>query len=207
MIGGLFKINLTCYTIGHSKHKLEQFAELLKHHDINFVIDVRSIPYSRYAPQFNITSIRNSLAAFGLEYEYMGDVIGGKFSDSIFLNEDGSLDFYKVVKNGSFQNAIDIIIDKIKSGLNMVLMCAEKEPLYCHRFLIISRELNNKKIRLIHLLADGSSIGNDELVNNIIQNNKNFDFMQMELFTNNKKTYDDMVYESLMIKKMKMNHH
>lgn len=200
---GLNIIKFTCYTIGHSKHTIEQFINLVNPHRIDLVIDIRSIPYSRYAPQFNVTSIKNSLGTFGLKYKYMGDVIGGKFSGSEFLDENSCLDFYKVVKNESFQKGIDIVIDKIKSGLNIVLMCAEKDPLYCHRFLLVSRELNNRGVSIIHLMADGSEINNDEFVNEIVYNKTKSGFIQMNFFSKNDETLENKVYKLLMMKKMK----
>jgi uncharacterized protein (DUF488 family) len=76
---------MLCYTIGHSKHAVEKFAALLKPYSINLVTDVRSTPYSRYAPQFNRDAAQRNLSPFGIEYKYMGDLLGGKnFDASLF---------------------------------------------------------------------------------------------------------------------------
>ena len=175
----------------------------MKPHCVNLVIDVRSIPYSRYAPQFNRASIQQSLNQYGLAYEYFGDVIGGKFTEPIFFNENGVIDFHKVIKSELFQRGLDTVIEKIHDDTKLVLMCAEKDPLYCHRFLLISRELNNRGVHPIHLLADGSVINHDELLNNITYGKKQSDFVQIGLLPDNQRADTDMVYESLMREKMK----
>ena len=41
------------YTIGHSTHPIDEFIELLKIYGIKMVVDIRTIPRSRYNPQFN----------------------------------------------------------------------------------------------------------------------------------------------------------
>ncbi|MCL2109700.1 MAG: DUF488 domain-containing protein [Oscillospiraceae bacterium] len=132
--------SLLCYTIGHSKHSPEHFAELIKAHGVNLVIDVRAVPYSRHAPQFNFTAVQKSLCSFGLDYKFLGEFLGGKMD----------------ITSDDFKIGLDNIIADLNNGAVPVLMCAEKDPLKCHRFLKIAPELNKREVRVVHLLADGS---------------------------------------------------
>lgn len=194
---------MTCYTIGHSKHTTEEFVSLIKPYGINMVIDVRSIPFSRYAPQFNRTFIQRNFDCFAINYEYMGDVLGGKFIYTDFFNESGCVGFHKVTSNELFQKGNDSVIAKIKNGMNLVLMCTEKDPLYCHRFLLISRELSSRGVKVIHLLADGNAIDNEQLINNAVISKSNSMFLQLDFFSDADKTHQNMVYESLLMVKVK----
>lgn len=172
---------MNLYTIGHSKHTLAGFAALLKPFQVNMVVDVRSIAY-----------------------EYMGNVLGGKFTTPDFVDESGCVDFTKVEKSECFQKGLDAVIAKINSGYTIVLMCAEKDPLYCHRFLLISCALRTRGIIPRHLLSDGSEISDDELIDSIVHNQNQSDPMQMALFPSDSKVCQDSVYQSLFMKKTRM---
>lgn len=167
------------------------------------IIDVRSIPFSRHAPQFNRTFIQRNFNCFAINYEYMGDVIGGKFIYTDSFNESGCVGFHKVTSNKLFQKGIDSVIAKIQNRINLVLMCAEKDPLYCHRFLLISRELSSRGVKIVHLLADGSAIDNEQLINSAAITKINPMFLQMDFSSDADKPYQDMVYESLLMVKVK----
>ena len=190
------------YTIGHSNHTLEHFVTLVKAHEINLIADVRSVPFSRFAPQFNQKAIKASLGLYDIVYEYMGDSLGGKFIDPALLTDDGLPDFEKLIKNNSFCKGLNDIITKIENGSKLALMYAEKEPQNCHRFMLISRALSKRGVQAVHILADGSVVDNDELLVSLASGTKKNNEMQLDLF--GIETFDaDEVYESLMNKSMK----
>ncbi len=142
------------YTIGHSNHSLEHFIELLRKHDIQVVADVRSAPYSRYCPHFNKKRICASLTAVGIEYIFLGDALGARPKDANCY-ENGQVSFVKLAKRAEFQIGIKQLI-VAATDKSLVLMCAEKRPLQCHRTILVGRELKKHNVRLRHILDDGS---------------------------------------------------
>jgi len=146
---------LVCFSIGHSRHSIEAFAALVKPQGIDMIIDVRSKPNSRFAAQFNRKVIRDNLAGHELDYEFLGDLLGGMITDKELLNEDGSVDNEKITASAGFQQGLDKVIASIREGRRVAIMCAEKDPHACHRYSLISPALEARGVRMIHLLADG----------------------------------------------------
>ncbi|MBN1970365.1 MAG: DUF488 domain-containing protein, partial [Candidatus Delongbacteria bacterium] len=145
------------FTIGHSNHTLEIFFDLLGSQEIGVVIDVRSAPYSRYCPQYNKDALEKSLKSRGMEYIFLGRELGGRRNDENCYVE-GKLKFEIIAKLPIFQEGLKRVFQEIENH-KAALMCAEAEPLNCHRTILVCREL--KKIRsdlqITHILADGST--------------------------------------------------
>ncbi len=142
------------YTIGHSNHKIEDFISLLKRYGVACVADVRSAPYSRYCPQFNKDTLAAALRAAGIEYMFLGKELGGRPSDSSCY-EEGCVNFQRVAEREEFKQGIERLLADIPKQ-NIALMCAEKDPLECHRTILVSRHLKEHNIQIKHILADGS---------------------------------------------------
>lgn len=140
-------------TIGHSTHTLEAFLALLKRHEVSELGDVRSTPYSRFNPHFNRESLARSLAASGLEYAYFGEELGGR-SDDPSCFENGRIRYERLRETQSFQQGLTHLIHDAAGGC-VVLMCAEKEPLECHRTLLLAPALQARGVAVEHILADG----------------------------------------------------
>ncbi len=140
-------------TIGHSTHALEAFIALLKRHEVSELGDVRSTPYSRYNPHFNRESLAHSLAASGLEYAYFGEELGGR-SDDPSCFENGRIRYERLRETQSFQEGLRRLIHDAAGGC-VALMCAEKEPLECHRTLLLAPALQARGIAVEHISADG----------------------------------------------------
>ena len=144
------------YTIGHSQHSIQHFIGLLKRHSINHVVDVRSVPYSRYAPQHNKESIEKFLNQSDIKYIFMGEALGARQSDRVLYGKEGYLDFSLVAKSEKFTLAINKLILGMDKGHKIALMCAEKEPTDCHRTILISNEFYNRGIIVKHIYEDGT---------------------------------------------------
>ena len=140
-------------TIGHSTHALEAFVNLLQRYDVVKLGDVRSTPYSRYNPQFNREPLANSLAAVGLEYVFLGAELGGR-SDDPSCFENGRIRYDRLSATRGFQEGLERVIREA-TGSRIALMCAEKEPLECHRALLVAPALEAKGVVVQHILADG----------------------------------------------------
>jgi len=169
------------YSIGHSNHSVEQFISLLKSKGINCLVDVRSTPYSQRLSQFNRESITRDLAKAAILYQYMGDNLGGRYTNPALLTGDGQVDYGKVMQENSFQKGIDELIQLASSGKKIAFMCAEKDPFDCHRFALVSRGLVLKGQHVCHILADGKVVEQADIEKRLLQKYKsNYD--QMDLF-------------------------
>ncbi len=148
------------FTIGHSVHAVDGFLELLKRHSINALCDVRSSPYSRYSPQFNRESLREEVLNHGGAYIYLGDELGPRSSDPSCY-ENGKVQYQRLAEKESFQQGLN----RLRKGMEnyrIALMCAEKDPLTCHRMILICRQLRGNDIQIRHILEDGSLEDNHE---------------------------------------------
>jgi len=157
-----------CFTIGHGNYPIDRFITFLQNTDINFIIDVRSSPYSRFNPQFNRENLEKSLVMHDIDYRYMGDKIGGRQSDPNLLFMDGTVNYRKVQETEKFQEGINEVLSIISSGKKIALMCAEKEPERCHRFAMISPVLQSRGISVIHIRPDMKLQSNEDLERDLI---------------------------------------
>lgn len=173
---------MICYTIGHSNVSSDEFIRLLKSFAIRRVVDVRSAPYSRYAAQFNREAIASALQAAGIDYEYRGDRLGGKQSDPALMFPDGKVNFSLVRMQQKFVKAAAELIDSCRSREATCLMCAEKEPFDCHRFVLIGRHLSEEGVRVEHIRSDGSVVEQRQLENELLKRyeQKNYQYSLFE---------------------------
>jgi uncharacterized protein (DUF488 family) len=141
------------HTIGHSNHPIERFLGLLMAHKITALADVRSSPYSRRNPQFNRESLRKSLALHEIRYVFLGEELGARSRDPSCY-EDGRVSYARLAASNFFQEGLE----RLKTGMiehNIAMMCAEKDPLECHRTILVSRHLAAHNIEVAHILASG----------------------------------------------------
>ncbi len=141
------------YTIGHSNHSTERFIGLLAEHGITAVADVRSHPHSRFHPQFNRDHLRADLKAAGLAYVFLGRELGARSEDeTCYL--DGRVQYDLLARTPLFQEGISRLVNG--AGIHRIaLMCAEKDPLTCHRAILVCRYLATHAVGATHILEDG----------------------------------------------------
>lgn len=144
----------TLFTVGHSTHPLEQFIALLKKHDVEAICDVRSVPYSQHNPQFNREPLKEQLRASGVAYVFLGKELGARSENpDCYIN--GKVQYNYLVDEPLFQHGIRRLRKGIET-LRVALMCAERDPLTCHRTILICRELRGDNLSIEHILADGT---------------------------------------------------
>jgi uncharacterized protein (DUF488 family) len=152
------------YTVGHSNHSSEKFIVLLREHDINVVVDVRSAPYSRYVSHFNKGEIEAALVGAGFKYIFMGDQVGGMPSGPEYAGLKGEPLYEKIAAADSFRKGLARLRKGVEDGWRIVLMCAEEDPCNCHRHHLIARHLKKQcEIEVRHLRADGSVITDEKI--------------------------------------------
>jgi len=143
----------TVFTIGHSTHAQERFIALLGEHGVTALCDVRSKPYSRVNPQFNRETLEKDLLAYGIAYRFLGQELGAR-SDNPDCYKNGKVQYDRLAETEMFQYGLKRVISGMKEH-RIALMCAEKEPLDCHRTILVARHLAVRGIEIQHIHADG----------------------------------------------------
>jgi uncharacterized protein (DUF488 family) len=142
------------FSIGHSNHPIDRFIGLLKSAAITTIADVRSRPFSRRFRWFSQNRLAETPAGEGIAYMSFGDSLGGRPDDASLFRE-GIVDFEALAATPVFKAGLARAVAASR-GQRFCLMCAEKEPLDCHRCLLVARALAADGIRVGHILADTS---------------------------------------------------
>ena len=140
-------------TIGHSTHSIEKFLGLIEAHGVKSIADVRSAPYSRRQPQFSRDPLRQALEERGIGYAFCGLELGARTEDPLCYDEYGRVRYRRLAGTPLFRSGIDFIIQESREH-RIALLCAEKEPLQCHRTLLVARELVARGVAVSHIHAD-----------------------------------------------------
>lgn len=143
------------WTVGHSRHEIVTFLDHLKNNEINVVVDVRTIPISRMAPQFNEGSIKKVLMAAGIAYISMGKELGGRPEEDFMYDSEGRVLYNRLAQSDLFKHGVDRVV-KGTDQFNLAIMCSEGKPDGCHRHLLIGRVLHEMGIEVLNILVDGS---------------------------------------------------
>ncbi len=145
------------FTIGHSNHEIGRFVDLLEMNGITAVSDVRSSPYSLYNPQFNRELLQTALRRRRIAYVFLGNELGPR-SDDPACYVDGKVQYSSLAATGNFRSGIERLSAGMKT-YRIAIMCAEKDPINCHRMILICRALRKEPIEIEHILGDGSLEG------------------------------------------------
>lgn len=146
----------TVYTIGHSTHSLEAFTALLRGAGVEAVADVRSTPFSRRLPHFNQGSLRRALSGSGIAYVPLGLELGGRGGPHSVRDAQGRISYRSIAGSPEFAEGLR----RVESGsarMRVALLCTERDPLQCHRGILISRVLAARGSQVVHILADGAT--------------------------------------------------
>jgi uncharacterized protein (DUF488 family) len=143
------------YTIGHSNHPIDRFIALVQRHGVEAIADVRSTPYSRFNPQFSKERLQAALAAAGIRYVSLGEELGARTKDPTCYDEEGRVSYSRLAATDLFRRGLDRLLTGMQSH-RIAIMCAEREPLECHRTILVSRELEKAGVPISHILPDGT---------------------------------------------------
>lgn len=150
------------YTVGHSNHPIAHFLNLLQGQGVNLLADVRSTPYSRFNPQFRRDALAESLAGQGIEYLFLGEELGARSKDRSCYDE-GRVSYRKLAGTDLFRQGIDRLLVAAKTH-TVAIMCAEKDPLDCHRTILVARELVKRGESVAHILASGKVESHEQVM-------------------------------------------
>lgn len=143
----------TVFTVGHSTHSMSQFSSLLQKHEITAVADVRSAPASRFTPQFNRHSVMRALHDVGIKYVFLGRELGARTPDAACY-VGGQVQFSRLARTPEFISGIERLRNGAQSE-RIAVLCAEQEPLDCHRCILVARVLEECGITVQHIHSDG----------------------------------------------------
>lgn len=175
-------------TIGHSNHTIENFIALIEQHGVTAIGDVRSYPYSGFLPHFNRPALKKALEEKGIRYVFLGRELGARPSNPQCY-VDGKAVYDKIAATTTFNEGIQKILKGLKKKQRIVLMCAEKDPLTCHRAILVCQNLRQFNIYINHILNNGDLESHTHLEDRMLAKhgftefqNLNIEPIQLSLF-------------------------
>jgi len=156
-------MNSIVYTIGHSNHSPEPFVRLLTEAKIEVLVDVRSNPSSAWASYANPHDLKQILKEAGIQYLYLGDVLGGRPSDpDCSDSQTGKVDYQSIQNKEWFKRGVSRLLEGMKK-YRICMMCAEEDPSFCHRNLLVGDSLRREGVQILHIRGTGQIQTDEEL--------------------------------------------
>ena len=155
------------FTIGHSNHSPEKFVELLQIHGVTALADVRSAPYSRYLPHFNKSALQTYLQTSDIRYVFLGEELGARPNNPICYVE-GKAIYERIAATESFQKGITRLLKGVENH-RIALMCAEKDPITCHRAVLVCQHLTPFNLEIGHIHSNGELEFHENLEERILK--------------------------------------
>ncbi len=151
------------FTIGYGKRELDEFIAMLKAHGINYLVDVRSYPYSKFKPEFSKDALSAALQREGIRYVFMGDLLGGRPDDQECYIQ-GKVDYERLKSTEPFRRGISRLRTAWEKDLRLCIMCSEGRPEECHRSKLIGEVLEAEGIRVRHIDAEGNVVSQQAIL-------------------------------------------
>ena len=173
------------FTIGHSNLSIEAFIFLLRQHGITAVVDVRSHPFSRYLPHFNQSQIKAFLSSAGIKYVFLGKELGARPEDLSCYDTGGKALYDRIATTPLFSVGIKRLLTGA-ANYKISLMCAEKDPITCHRTILVCHKVREFHLQINHILSDGNLESHQHLEERLLsrfnKGKKNNEPIQLSLF-------------------------
>lgn len=174
----------TLHTIGYGGRTLDSLIAALKTHRIEYLIDVRTSPYSKFKPEFSREPLEAALKARGLRYVFMGDTLGGQPRDPDCY-ADGKVDYEKVRQQEFFKAGVERLRKAHEQRVRAALVCSEGRPEQCHRSKMIGEALAAAGIPLRHIDEDGQLLTQTQVMDRLTGGQ--FDFFGGPALTSRKR--------------------
>ena len=146
----------TIYTIGHGTDTFDEFVRRITPHGVTTIVDVRSHPTSRHAPEFAKQELESAAASVGIGYRWLGSSLGGRPDDDTLYDDSGIPEWVRIRSTARFGGGFAELVGLSKTSI-VAIMCAELDPRRCHRTLLIGPELMASGITVVDILGDGSA--------------------------------------------------
>ena len=180
------------YSIGHGTRKIEDFLSILKQYSIQYLIDVRSQPYSKFSPQFNQNNLKHYLELHNVKYVFMGDSLGGRPKDITCYDNEGKVDYIKIKEKDFYIEGISRLKTAYHKGIGVVIMCSESKPTECHRSKLIGMSLledEKEKITITHIDENGRLKDQATVMNELNKGRNHKDLFDEQSNTTSRKSY------------------
>ena len=151
------------FTIGYGSRTLDDFIRVLQNYDIEFVLDVRSAPYSRFKPEFSKDALETHLREHAIRYIYLGDQLGGQPKDRDCY-EDDKVVYARVKEKAFYRAGLERVRAAFRKQRRVVLMCSEGKPEMCHRSKLIAASLIELDIPVAHIDEHDTLRGQDNII-------------------------------------------
>lgn len=151
-------------TLGYGKRTIGDALDLLQQHGVRYLVDVRSVPWSRYHPDFAHDALKKHLAAHDIAYLYLGEELGGRPNDATCYDEQGRVDYDACRRRPAFQRGIERLRTAWAQGQRVALLCSESRPQDCHRAKLLGVALEEEGIPVTHLDEDGAPLSQQEVM-------------------------------------------
>ena len=158
----------TVYSIGYSGFKVEDFIKVLTSNNISLLVDVRSSPYSQYFSDFNKDILAKRLEREKIYYRNFADAFGARQEGREYYSKAGYLDFELFAKSSPFLSGVTKLINSMEQGYSFALMCAEKDPISCHRTILVSRAFFVAGYKVIHLMPNNVTITQEDIERRLV---------------------------------------
>ena len=156
------------FTIGYGGRETDDFIALLNRYEIDTLVDVRSQPYSRYAPDFSRERLAKILSRNGIRYQFMGESLGGRPNDNDCYTYSPQrkkqlLDARKCESKDFYRNGISQLRRALADGSRIVIMCSELEPHECHRGYVLGKTLDSDDTAVVHIGRYGEALSQSQI--------------------------------------------
>lgn len=165
--------NIPIFTIGYGSRKIDLFIRILKEYQIQFLVDVRTSPYSKFNSDFSQAPLRKHLADSQIKYVFMGDLLGGQPRDESCYT-DGKVDYEKCKTKPFYQKGIDRLRTAWTKHLRIAIMCSEGKPQDCHRSKLIGETLSALNIDVRHIDETGLLKSQEQVIETLLGNQLSF---------------------------------
>lgn len=179
----------TIYSIGHGNKKIEDFISELKSFKIQFLLDIRSKPFSKWNPQFNQAALDLELKNNGINYVFVGDTLGGLPEDRSCYDYNGKVVYDLIKEKDFFKKGLERLTTANEKGINLAIMCSESKPEECHRSKLIGQELINKEISLKHIVSEKRIKLQETVMNELTKGKGTVDLFGNEIDFTSRKSY------------------
>ena len=190
-------IEIEIYTLGHSNYPFDKLIKILQKYNINCVVDIRAIPYSKYNTQYNKELFQENLKKLGYTYIYMADEFGAKRKTRESYNDEGYANFEKVVLEDDFKKGVQRLKVGCDKGYKIVLLAAMQDPIRCPRAILVGKQLVKEGFNVKHIMHEGNLKSQTDLEELLLE--KYFDKrnqLTIDALLGNDMSKDDMINES-----------
>lgn len=181
--------NSTLYSIGHGNKKISDFIDELKSFGIQYLLDIRSKPYSKWSPQFNKTELDVELSKNGISYVFVGDTLGGLPEDRSCYDNNGKVVYDLIKEKEFFKKGLERLVIANEKSIKLAIMCSEAKPEECHRSKLIGQELLKNNISINHIVSTHKKKSQQLVMNELTKGKGTIDLFGNELEFTSRKTY------------------